>query len=190
MDRTAISSDKSAARALEGCYGVISPTYDDPHHCGRNFRRKRLSLRRAAEVELAAGGPLAPMRRRRAAPVALSGASHTHTHVRKRERPTDDRALIPLTARSTMKLLALLLTGAAAFAPAVKPLAARTVSQKMMPEALDVVSQMPSQLLSLEVTEAAFMAVVLGTFVPCVFLITLYIQSEAALLGERVDERA
>ena len=78
-----------------------------------------------------------------------------------------------------MKLLALLLTGAAAFAPAVKPLAARTVSQKMMPEALDVVSQMPSQLLSLEVTEAAFMAVVLGTFVPCVFLITLYIQSEA-----------
>ena len=91
--------------------------------------------------------------------------------------------------RSTMKLLALLLTGAAAFAPAVKPLAARTVSQKMMPEALDVVSQMPSQLLSLEVTEAAFMAVVLGTFVPCVFLITLYIQSEAALLGERVDER-
>ena len=77
----------------------------------------------------------------------------------------------------------------AAFAPAVKPLAARTVSQKMMPEALDVVSQMPSQLLSLEVTEAAFMAVVLGTFVPCVFLITLYIQSEAALLGERVDER-
>ena len=75
-------------------------------------------------------------------------------------------------------------------APAVKPLAARTVSQKMMPEALDVVSQMPSQLLSLEVTEAAFMAVVLGTFVPCVFLITLYIRSEAALLGERVDERA
>jgi photosystem II PsbM protein len=51
------------------------------------------------------------------------------------------------------------------------------------------VSELPSQLLSLEVTESAFLAVILGTFVPCVFLITLYIQSEAALLGERVDEK-
>jgi photosystem II reaction center protein PsbM len=50
------------------------------------------------------------------------------------------------------------------------------------------VSELPSQLLSLEVTESAFLAVILGTFVPCVFLISLYIQSEAALLGERVDE--
>jgi len=50
------------------------------------------------------------------------------------------------------------------------------------------VSELPSQLLSLEVTESAFLAVILGTFVPCVFLITLYIQSEAALLGERVEE--
>jgi len=49
-------------------------------------------------------------------------------------------------------------------------------------------SDLPSQLLSLEVTESAFLAVILGTFVPCVFLITLYIQSEAALLGERVEE--
>jgi photosystem II reaction center protein PsbM len=49
-------------------------------------------------------------------------------------------------------------------------------------------SDLPSQLLSLEVTQTAFLAVILGTFVPCVFLITLYIQSEAALLGERVDE--
>ncbi len=138
-------------------------------------RRDRLSPRQA----------LAPIRRRREA--NLGRERRTHTDVRKRERPTTE-PLTP-TLRSTMKLLALLLTGAAAFAPAVKPLAARTVSQKMMPEALDAVSQMPSQLLSLEVTEAAFMAVVLGTFVPCVFLITLYIQSEAALLGERVDER-
>jgi photosystem II PsbM protein len=51
------------------------------------------------------------------------------------------------------------------------------------------VSELPSQLLSLEVTQSAFLAVILGTFVPCVFLITLYIQSEAALLGERVDEK-
>lgn len=87
-----------------------------------------------------------------------------------------------------MKLLALLLTSAAAFAPAVKPLAARTVSQQMMPEAMDVVSAMPSVLTSLEVTQTAFLAVILGTAVPCVVLITLYIQSEAALLGERVDE--
>ena len=113
----------------------------------------------------------------------------THAHTQTQRASERDRETHPAFPRSTMKLLALLLTGAAAFAPAVKPLAARTVSQKMMPEALDVVSQMPSQLLSLEVTEAAFMAVVLGTFVPCVFLITLYIQSEAALLGERVDER-
>jgi photosystem II reaction center protein PsbM len=49
-------------------------------------------------------------------------------------------------------------------------------------------SDLPSQLLSLEVTQTAFLAVILGTFVPCVFLISLYIQSEAALLGERVDE--
>ena len=71
----------------------------------------------------------------------------THTH---KCRETDARETETHRAppRSTMKLLALLLTGAAAFAPAVKPLAARTVSQKMMPEALDVVSQMPSQLLS------------------------------------------
>jgi photosystem II reaction center protein PsbM len=51
------------------------------------------------------------------------------------------------------------------------------------------VSELPSQLLSLEVTQTAFLAVILGTFVPCVFLISLYIQSEAALLGERVDEK-
>jgi len=49
-------------------------------------------------------------------------------------------------------------------------------------------SDLPSQLLSLEVTQTAFLAVILGTFVPCVFLISLYIQSEAALLGERVEE--
>merc|ERR1719486_1428829 len=54
--------------------------------------------------------------------------------------------------------------------------------------AADFAAELPSQLLSLEVTESAFLAVILGTFVPCVFLITLYIQSEAALLGERVEE--
>ena len=87
------------------------------------------------------------------------------------------------------KLLALLFASASAFAPAVKPLAVRAATKvAVAPVALDIVSSLPTQLLSLEVTEAAFMAVILGTFIPCFFLVTLYIQSEAALLGERVDE--
>ena len=89
------------------------------------------------------------------------------------------------------KVLAFLAASASAFAPVVKPLAVRAAtSVAVAPEVFDVASALPTQLLSLEVTEAAFMAVILGTFIPCFFLITLYIQSEAALLGERVDEAA
>ena len=47
-----------------------------------------------------------------------------------------------------------------------------------------IVSQLPSELLSLEVTFAAYLAVLLGTFFPVVFLITLYIQSESMKAGE------
>eukprot|EP00629_Pelagomonadales_sp_RCC1024_P004565 CAMPEP_0119259794 /NCGR_PEP_ID=MMETSP1329-20130426/466_1 /TAXON_ID=114041 /ORGANISM="Genus nov. species nov., Strain RCC1024" /LENGTH=95 /DNA_ID=CAMNT_0007259195 /DNA_START=73 /DNA_END=360 /DNA_ORIENTATION=+ len=86
---------------------------------------------------------------------------------------------------------ALCLSAAAAFAPIARTALRATTSAAMVPEAaqaLDVVSQLPTQLVSLEVTTEAFLAVILGTFVPCVFLITLYIQSEAALLGERVGE--
>mmetsp|Transcript_6361 Transcript_6361/g.19305 ORF Transcript_6361/g.19305 Transcript_6361/m.19305 type:complete len:104 (-) Transcript_6361:323-634(-) len=46
-----------------------------------------------------------------------------------------------------------------------------------------VMSQLPTQLVSLEVTTAAFLAVLLGTFFPCFFLITLYIQSEGYKAG-------
>ena len=51
------------------------------------------------------------------------------------------------------------------------------------PAALDLVSQLPTQLVSLEVTTAAFLAVLLGTFFPVFFLITLYIQSEGYKAG-------
>jgi photosystem II reaction center protein PsbM len=40
------------------------------------------------------------------------------------------------------------------------------------------------QALSLEVTFAAYLAVLLGTFVPVAFLIILYIQSESRKAGE------
>eukprot|EP00640_Fibrocapsa_japonica_P005953 CAMPEP_0113937726 /NCGR_PEP_ID=MMETSP1339-20121228/4281_1 /TAXON_ID=94617 /ORGANISM="Fibrocapsa japonica" /LENGTH=112 /DNA_ID=CAMNT_0000940599 /DNA_START=165 /DNA_END=503 /DNA_ORIENTATION=- /assembly_acc=CAM_ASM_000762 len=54
-------------------------------------------------------------------------------------------------------------------------------------QATDLISQLPTQLLSLEVTFAAYLAVLLGTFVPVTFLIVLYIQSEArkAASGEK-----
>ncbi|KAJ8607749.1 hypothetical protein CTAYLR_008617 [Chrysophaeum taylorii] len=50
-------------------------------------------------------------------------------------------------------------------------------------EAVSTLSQLPTQLVSLEVTTAAFLAVLLGTFFPCFFLITLYIQSEGYKAG-------
>uniref|UniRef100_A0A6V2RIP2 Photosystem II reaction center protein M n=1 Tax=Heterosigma akashiwo TaxID=2829 RepID=A0A6V2RIP2_HETAK len=53
----------------------------------------------------------------------------------------------------------------------------------------EIVSQLPTQLLSLEVTFAAYLAVLLGTFVPVAFLIILYIQSAASgAVGPPDDE--
>lgn len=46
----------------------------------------------------------------------------------------------------------------------------------------DLVTSMP---LSLEVTFAAYLAVLLGTFIPVTFLIVLYTQSEARKAGAR-----
>ncbi|MCZ9360858.1 photosystem II reaction center protein PsbM [Lactiplantibacillus plantarum] len=43
---------------------------------------------------------------------------------------------------------------------------------------------LPSTTVSLEVTFAAYLAVLLGTFVPVAFLIILYIQSESRKAGE------
>jgi len=49
------------------------------------------------------------------------------------------------------------------------------------------ISELPSTLnaIGLDVTFAAYLAVVLGTFVPVVFLITLYIQSESRKAGQK-----
>ncbi|KAM3574089.1 hypothetical protein VYU27_003986 [Nannochloropsis oceanica] len=47
-----------------------------------------------------------------------------------------------------------------------------------------IMTALPSTLVSLEVTFAAYLAVLLGTFVPVAFLIILYIQSESRKAGE------
>lgn len=85
-------------------------------------------------------------------------------------------------ARSMLVLA--FLSVASAFAPVARHAAVRaSTSVAMAPveiaQSLDVVSQLPTELVSLEVTTAAFLAVLLGTFFPTFFLVTLYIQSEA-----------
>mmetsp|Transcript_19952 Transcript_19952/g.61727 ORF Transcript_19952/g.61727 Transcript_19952/m.61727 type:complete len:103 (+) Transcript_19952:82-390(+) len=57
------------------------------------------------------------------------------------------------------------------------------VSPVELAQGAELVSQLPTQLVSLEVTTAAFLAVLLGTFFPVFFLITLYIQSEGYKAG-------
>lgn len=47
-----------------------------------------------------------------------------------------------------------------------------------------LMTAIPSTTVSLEVTFAAYLAVLLGTFVPVAFLIILYIQSESRKAGE------
>jgi photosystem II PsbM protein len=50
--------------------------------------------------------------------------------------------------------------------------------------ALDsIVDALPSTSLSLEVQFGAYLAVLLGTFLPCLFLINLYIQTETRKAG-------
>ena len=50
--------------------------------------------------------------------------------------------------------------------------------------ALDsMVDALPSTTLSLEVQFGAYLAVLLGTFLPCLFLINLYIQTETRKAG-------
>jgi len=55
----------------------------------------------------------------------------------------------------------------------------------------DIISQMPMAT-SLEVTFAAYLAVILGTFLPCLFLVILYLNSEARITGkfEQFDDQA
>ena len=47
-----------------------------------------------------------------------------------------------------------------------------------------IVSALPTETLALEVQQGAFLAVLLGTFLPCLFLINLYTQSEARAAGK------
>jgi photosystem II PsbM protein len=46
-----------------------------------------------------------------------------------------------------------------------------------------IVQSLPSTSLSLEVQFGAYLAVLLGTFLPCLFLINLYIQTETRKAG-------
>ena len=46
-----------------------------------------------------------------------------------------------------------------------------------------IVDALPSTSLSLEVQFGAYLAVLLGTFLPCLFLINLYIQTETRKAG-------
>jgi photosystem II PsbM protein len=48
-----------------------------------------------------------------------------------------------------------------------------------------IVESLPTQALSLEVQFGAYLAVLLGTFLPALFLINLYIQSETRKAGAR-----
>lgn len=47
-----------------------------------------------------------------------------------------------------------------------------------------IVESLPTQTLSLEVQFGAYLAVLLGTFLPCLFLINLYIQTESRAAGK------
>lgn len=47
-----------------------------------------------------------------------------------------------------------------------------------------IVEALPTQTLSLEVQFGAYLAVLLGTFFPCLFLINLYTQTEARQAGK------
>eukprot|EP00608_Synchroma_pusillum_P008901 CAMPEP_0198419162 /NCGR_PEP_ID=MMETSP1452-20131203/23_1 /TAXON_ID=1181717 /ORGANISM="Synchroma pusillum, Strain CCMP3072" /LENGTH=107 /DNA_ID=CAMNT_0044139285 /DNA_START=44 /DNA_END=367 /DNA_ORIENTATION=- len=49
----------------------------------------------------------------------------------------------------------------------------------------DALVQLPSMPLALDVTFGAYLAVLLGTFIPTAFLIVLYLQSESRKAGER-----
>lgn len=70
-------------------------------------------------------------------------------------------------------------------AAAVKGAAAIPVAALAAPAfAMDsVVDALPSTALSLEVQFGAYLAVLLGTFLPCLFLVNLYVQTETRKAG-------
>eukprot|EP00534_Pseudo-nitzschia_fraudulenta_P004242 CAMPEP_0201115884 /NCGR_PEP_ID=MMETSP0850-20130426/303_1 /ASSEMBLY_ACC=CAM_ASM_000622 /TAXON_ID=183588 /ORGANISM="Pseudo-nitzschia fraudulenta, Strain WWA7" /LENGTH=90 /DNA_ID=CAMNT_0047379797 /DNA_START=100 /DNA_END=372 /DNA_ORIENTATION=+ len=68
---------------------------------------------------------------------------------------------------------------------AIKGAAAVPVAALAAPAfAMDsVVDALPSTALSMEVQFGAYLAVLLGTFLPCLFLVNLYIQTETRKAG-------
>eukprot|EP00283_Hemiselmis_rufescens_P005100 CAMPEP_0173420112 /NCGR_PEP_ID=MMETSP1357-20121228/1718_1 /TAXON_ID=77926 /ORGANISM="Hemiselmis rufescens, Strain PCC563" /LENGTH=103 /DNA_ID=CAMNT_0014382865 /DNA_START=20 /DNA_END=331 /DNA_ORIENTATION=+ len=89
-----------------------------------------------------------------------------------------------------------LIASASAFAPSTPALAGlrapaiSTPKLNRAPRAMTTtkmslapIQEAATTLLAQEVTVAAYMAVILGTFVPVVFLVTLYIQSETRKAG-------
>lgn len=96
---------------------------------------------------------------RRVAPVAAVRVAPASPPARRRRRRRTDVGLLPI-ARS--------------------PAPTHAAQVPELVSSLDLATQaLPSQLLSLEVTAEAYMAVILGTFLPSLFLISLYTQSEA-----------
>ena len=85
------------------------------------------------------------------------------------------------------------LSKAAAFAPAVvaaPAFASTDVSRRIVGVSfLQLTQALTTMPLSLEVTFAAYLAVLLGTFVPVTFLIVLYSQSEARKAGVKSGSR-
>ena len=111
-------------------------------------------------------------------------------------RPSPRRARAP--APPAFLARAALHKKAAHAAPAAKPVDFAKVAAAAAPAFLaapafaqeaasNAVAQLPTELLSLEVTFTAYLATLLGTFVPVVFLITLYIQSESLKAGQDMD---
>eukprot|EP00285_Hemiselmis_virescens_P009570 CAMPEP_0173385114 /NCGR_PEP_ID=MMETSP1356-20130122/7707_1 /TAXON_ID=77927 ORGANISM="Hemiselmis virescens, Strain PCC157" /NCGR_SAMPLE_ID=MMETSP1356 /ASSEMBLY_ACC=CAM_ASM_000847 /LENGTH=102 /DNA_ID=CAMNT_0014340777 /DNA_START=42 /DNA_END=350 /DNA_ORIENTATION=+ len=88
-----------------------------------------------------------------------------------------------------------LIASASAFAPSTPALAGMRTSAISTPKlnrapravatkmSMAPLAEVATTLIAQEVSPAAYMAVILGTFVPVVFLVTLYIQSETRKAG-------
>lgn len=73
----------------------------------------------------------------------------------------------------------------AAAIPAVAAFTLGAPAASFAAEQADALTQLPTQLLSLEVQFGAYLAVLLGTLLPTVFLVLLYTQTEARKGGAK-----
>lgn len=72
---------------------------------------------------------------------------------------------------------------AKAVAPVATAVPALTVSMPAF--AMDsVIEALPTQTVALEIQFAAYLAILLGTFLPCLFLVNLYVQTESRKAGK------